>query len=325
MPEITSTESLRSAANEAKSMQRNALIDVTKRLRTFVREPLFAEEVTTSRNDTYPRICVVTPSYNQAEYLEKTILSVLNQNYPNLEYIIIDGGSTDGSVDIIKKYEKYLSYWVSEPDKGQAEAINKGFKASSAEVIAWQNSDDVYLPCALERVGKFFAECGNADVLFGNAYIIDAEDSILQEMRYHPFSVQHLIYYGWNLTNQAVFWKTNVFKKVGYMLNYPVAFDWEWFIRLGMSGFKFHFVREFLGAYRIQQNSKLLQMRDRDLIEKEVLWRHGFECESVYDFHRRYRIRKIYHIMVKLIYHLTQGDFGYILFMVRNRFLPRLS
>ncbi len=92
----------------------------------------------------YPKISIVTPSFNHAQFLEETILSVITQNYPNLEYVIIDGGSTDGSVDIIKKYEKHLTYWVSEPDNGHGDALNKGFAKSTGEIMAWINSDDKY-------------------------------------------------------------------------------------------------------------------------------------------------------------------------------------
>lgn len=119
-----------------------------------------------------PKIHIVTPSYNQGEFLEDTILSVLGQNYPNLEYLIIDGGSTDNSVEIIKKYEDKLAYWVSEKDNGQSEAINKGFKIATGEILGWINSDDMYMPNILNTVSKLMNP-ENEKLIYGQCVHIE--------------------------------------------------------------------------------------------------------------------------------------------------------
>jgi glycosyltransferase involved in cell wall biosynthesis len=131
----------------------------------------------------FPKISIITPSFNQGQYIEDTILSVIQQQYPNIEYVIIDGGSTDNTLDIIKKYEKHITYWISEPDKGQSDAINKGLKYATGDIINWLNSDDYYMPGALRHVASKFsnenisAYCGRSRV-FSNAneYISQGTD-----------------------------------------------------------------------------------------------------------------------------------------------------
>jgi len=115
-----------------------------------------------------PRISIVTPSYNQARYLPETIESILRQDYPNLEYIIVDGGSSDGSVDIIRRYETHLAYWISEPDSGQSEAINKGVRRATGDLFNWINADDVLFPGALHRIAAAFAREPEADLVVGD-------------------------------------------------------------------------------------------------------------------------------------------------------------
>lgn len=108
------------------------------------------------KDESWPKISIVTPSFNQGQFIEATILSILNQSYPNLEFIIIDGGSTDNTVEIIKKYEKYITYWISEKDNGQTDAINKGFEKCTGDIFNWLNSDDLYAPNALIEIGELF-------------------------------------------------------------------------------------------------------------------------------------------------------------------------
>jgi len=123
----------------------------------------------------YPKISIITPSYNQGRYIEQTIQSVLSQNYPNLEYIIIDGGSTDETVDIIKKYESQLTYWVSEKDSGQTDAINKGFAKCTGYIINWLNSDDYYEPATLHRVANAFMNNKDCKVVCGTEWAFEDE------------------------------------------------------------------------------------------------------------------------------------------------------
>ena len=125
----------------------------------------------------WPRISVVTPSYNQGRFLEQTIRSVLLQGYPNLEYIVVDGGSTDGSVEIIRRYEKSLAWWVSEPDRGQSHAINKGFARATGEILAWLNSDDYYLPGVLATVARAWRDSNRPAALVGRGMSV-TEDGV---------------------------------------------------------------------------------------------------------------------------------------------------
>src|SRR5262245_38608843 len=123
-----------------------------------------------------PRITVITPSFNQGAFIESTIQSVLNQNYPNLEYFVIDGGSTDNSVDVIRKYESAITYWVSEKDSGQSEAINKGLKRAGGEIISWLCSDDLYVPEALQKVAALFQKHADSVMIHGKSVLFDERE-----------------------------------------------------------------------------------------------------------------------------------------------------
>jgi len=207
----------------------------------------------------FPKISIVTPSYNQGKYLEQTILSILNQNYPNLEYIIIDGGSTDDSLEIIKKYDEHITYWVSEPDEGQTHAINKGFKKATGDLVAWMNSDDIYFENAFEHVSQAFNQTdGNFDVYFGDKANINEVGDIIREYLYPPFSGLGIKYTtNMNISNQSAFWKRDLFDKFGF-LNEDIQFamDYEYFLRLYMKGATFYKIPEVLGALRMYSENK---------------------------------------------------------------------
>jgi glycosyltransferase involved in cell wall biosynthesis len=157
---------------------------------------------------------IITPSYNQASYLEQTILSVLNQDYPRIEYIVVDGRSTDNSVDIIKKYENKLAYWVSEKDNGQADAINKGFARATGEVIAWLNSDDYYLSGTVSAAVKVFEE--NPDVVFvyGNMLAVDEHGKTFNILNYKQLTLEDLLCFQ-IIGQPAVFMRRSALQKTG--------------------------------------------------------------------------------------------------------------
>lgn len=126
-----------------------------------------------------PLVSIITPSYNQAHFLEETIQSVISQDYGNLEYIIVDGGSTDGSVEIIQQYANRIDWWVSEPDRGQTDAINKGFDKANGEILAWLNSDDTYIPGAISEAVAYLTNHPDLGMVYGDTNIINAEGNIL--------------------------------------------------------------------------------------------------------------------------------------------------
>lgn len=236
-------------------------VEAMKRLKSqeiseFVARPLYDEEVLLGRSPSWPKISIVTPSYNQAHFLERTILSVLNQNYPNLEYIIVDGGSTDGSIDIIEKYGKYLAYWTSEPDNGQSDAINKGFAASTGGILAWLNSDDTYLPNALHSVGSLFAKHPDVDMLYGRCNVIDSNERILRETKTLPFDLSDYVYGLFTLPQQAAFWRKGIFLRAGPLnVENHTCMDYELWIDFAKKGANIVYTHRFLANFRVHPQS----------------------------------------------------------------------
>ena len=167
------------------------------------------------------RFSVITPSYNQASYLEKTIQSVLDQDYPDLEYIIVDGGSTDGSVEIIRKYEKYLAWWVSERDHGQADAVNKGFKRATGDYVGWVKSDDLYEPGALDEAAQALDNNPQAGIVYADVRSIDSHGNTFNVMRYADYGLDGLLCFK-IIGQPGAFMRRSVLEQAGYL---DMAFD----------------------------------------------------------------------------------------------------
>lgn len=204
----------------------------------------------------YPKITVVTPSYNQGEFIERTILSIISQNYPNLEYFIIDGGSTDNTVEIIKKYQDKIDYWVSEKDRGQTDAINKGMRRATGDIVCWINSDDVLLPNALLTVREYVLKYPKVDFFNGITIEIDKDDNILK--------CTGIIINKWlfkhgakNISQQGMFWKRRLFEEVGFLdESFHALMDLEFQIRIYELNKSIKLINKPLGAIRIYADTK---------------------------------------------------------------------
>jgi glycosyltransferase involved in cell wall biosynthesis len=209
-----------------------------------------------------PKLTILTPSYNQAEYLEETVLSVLNQRYPNLEYIILDGGSTDDSPQIIRRHESALAFWASEPDNGQAHAINKGLARATGDIVAFINSDDTYLPGAFNAVARYFADNPGCRWLAGGCLFFGSGD-YQRYCRYLPEVMPGVPpdVPTWLLRNvvpqPAIFWKRDVFARHGlFDESFRYLFDWDYHLRLGIAGERCHSLPRPLASYRFHDRSK---------------------------------------------------------------------
>lgn len=232
----------------------------------------------------HPKISIVTPSYNQAEYIEDTLKSVLNQEYPNLEYIVIDGGSTDGSDKIIKKYEGALAYWVSEPDRGQTHAINKGLARATGDILAYLNSDDIYLEGALLDVANFANSHDDVDLIHGKCAIIDRfgqrTGGRSASIETYP-EIVDLWRVWWNERNfvqPEVFWTRRIMEKIGsFNESLFWVMDYDYWLRILEAGGKVGAIDREIAGFRLQPNQKSNQSAKAAAELLEVVRPHIFE------------------------------------------------
>jgi len=209
-------------------------------------------------------ISIVTPSYNQGEYIEDAILSVKSQNYKNFEHIIVDGGSNDKTIDIIKKYEKtYNLKWVSEPDKGPPDAINKGFNLAKGEIFAWINTDDYYEPGVFESVDQAFSSNPDIDLVIGDSYYFAQGRKKVLDKSKKEISFEKLVKEG-QIGQPAIFFSSRAFKKAGPLdINLKYTFDYDLWIRLFKQGIKYKYINKTLAVYRPHRGALTYDNREK--------------------------------------------------------------
>ena len=237
-------------------------------------------------------VSIITPSYNQGAFLEETINSVLNQDYPNIEYIVIDGGSTDESLDIIKKNAEKLAYWESKPDKGQTDAINKGFARASGEILAWLNSDDLLLPGAVSAAVNYLTANPNIGMVYGDAYFINKAGQKIGDFPAAKTDYQKLRRGYVHIPQQASFFRAALWKQVGPLdPSFYFAMDYDLWVRLAKIT-NFAYVPGPWACFRLHGDAKTISEDDRCWPEMlRVHYREGGRKLSV--IVAKYWLRKL--------------------------------
>ncbi len=241
-----------------------------------------------------PLVTIVTPSFNQAPYLESTIRSVLEQDYPNIEYIVMDGGSTDGSVEIIQRYADRLAYWESVKDKGQTDAINKGFSHADGEILAWLNSDDILYPHAVREAVGYLTEHPDCGLVYGNCDFIDAKGNVIGRFNAKQTDHKKLTQGYVHIPQQASFWRADLWLRVGPLDDtIYFAMDYDLWLRLAdISGIKYLPESKPWAAFRLHADAKTIAEDDRcwpDMLR--IHKRNGGTVVSV--IYAKYLLRKL--------------------------------
>jgi glycosyltransferase involved in cell wall biosynthesis len=229
-----------------------------------------------------PKVSIITPSFNQGQFLEASIQSVLEQDYPNLEYIIVDGGSKDNSVEIIKKYENRLAWWISEKDKGHADALNKGFSHATGEILAWLNSDDVYFPNTVSEAVSILTSQPEVGMVYGDANLIDDSGAPAGKFASKQTSYRQMLRGSVHVPQATTFFRADVWRQVGPLdLSLFFSFDYDLWVRIAKIS-QVLYVPKRWAKFRIHEAGKTIINDDRcypDMLR--VLEREGGSWFSV--------------------------------------------
>ncbi len=226
-----------------------------------------------------PLVTVITPSFNQANYIQATIDSVLSQDYRRIQYLVIDGGSTDGTVEILKTYDDPRLVWISEKDSGQSGALNKGLRRAQGNYLTYLNSDDLLLPGVIALIVDYFEQNPQVDLIFGDGRYIDPQGQTLLAYRSAPFDLADCLLNMQPLAQPGTFWRKTVTEKIGFFdEQFHYRMDYEYWIRAALAGFRVQYIPRELAAYRLHDQSKTVVQRavfsrDWDVIVHRVFER----------------------------------------------------
>jgi len=264
-----------------------------------------------------PLVTIVTPSYNQGQFLERTIVSILSQDYPNIEYIVMDGGSTDNSVEIIHKYESKLAYWVSEKDKGQSDAINKGWRRANGKYCAYLNSDDELCLGAVSKIVKTFLENPDAGMVYGDYTFVDEENCVIEEGRGKQSSFRKLLVDGQmpSIAQPSSFYLTSLVKQVGYIdESLHLSMDYDLLLKLAQRS-RIVYMPGQVSLFRLHGNAK-----SSTLMEKH--WRETLRVKAKYKW--IFMTKAVFHYFRFRIFHLLPRSFQNIFRRNRNSINDKL-
>ena len=246
-----------------------------------------------------PALTLVTPSFNQGVFLLRTMRSVIDQNYPNLEYVIQDGGSTDGTVELLTGMDFHVTRWESTADRGQSHAINKGFQNTTGDIMGWINSDDILLPGALAFVARYFSLNPHIDVVYGHRLLIDEHDAEIGTWLM-PRHEDSILYWADFIPQETMFWRRRIWDRAGGRIDesFQFAMDWELILRFHHAGAKFARLPRFLGGFRVHANQKtsasigLLGLKEMGILRRRELGRTPTKSE-IDKVIRNYQLRHL--------------------------------
>lgn len=245
-----------------------------------------------------PKISIITPSFNQGVFIEDAVRSVLEQGYPNFEHIIIDNCSTDGTIEVLKKYDHLI--WISEPDEGQSDALNKGFNLASGEIIGWLNSDEFYMPGTFVQLSSHVMANEESDIFYGDVIFTGQDGDFWRLKAGHSFHLKTLLYYGCYISTVSTFFRKRIISEGLYIdSDYHFSMDREYFLRLAAAKKKFLYIRRPLGVFRWHQMNKSLDDAQR-LPEGLIISKQYSKIKSTFLFRSMDLLFKLVHKWKKL-------------------------